>query len=325
MEQNRTLRLDRVQLVKRIFTLHSEGWGDTRIAKLLNSECCPTPSGKGVWQPSTIRKLITGKQVLGILQTADGQEHENYFPAIITEEEWLKANVMTGSGRATKTRSQPKPLAGLLRCSCGASMRDQSRTGRIKKDGTRNRWDYFICSKASAGAGCVFIGIPQKDVQSRLTEEIPRLLHSALEWDDNTTEVEKITLMLSLATEDVSRAYDTLKQSKTVFARNRLFEVEREAERLRKLLEQIQTAGSSIGNNLIRTLLQEPRPDDNSWWRQLVRSITIDTIEKTFTILFHNGKAILFNLDPLKQDGKIVNAAKLWDLVSRPETGEPEL
>ena len=315
MNSDKSLRQDKVKLVRRIFTLHSEGWGDTRIIKLLNEEEIPTPSNKGIWQASTVRKLITGKQVLGILQTADGHDHEDYFPAVITEEEWLKANVMTGSGRATKAADTPKPLAGLVKCSCGSTMRHQSRTGRIRKDGTRKRWDYFVCSKASSGAGCIFVGIPQDEVLKRLDDELPWLLHSALDWDDNTTELEKCKVEQLMAEEDVARAYDAFKVARTTIARNRLADSERIALELNREMEKLQHAGSTIGNNLIRTLLQSPRTRDNSWWRQLLKCLIVDTVEKTVTLVFHNGKLITFYLDHSQQDGKIVNAADLWNEV----------
>lgn len=315
LNKDRTLREIEVKLVRRIFKLHSEGWGDTRIVKLLNSEGVLTPSKKGVWQVSTIRKLITGKQVLGILQTADGREHEGYFPSIITEEQWLLANVMTGSGRATKASEIPKPLAGLVKCFCGSTMRHQSRTGRIKKDGSRNRWDYLVCSKASAGAGCVFVGIPQNVVLRRLEDEIPWFLNSALEWDDNTTELETVSSQLRMAEEDVTRAYEAFKLAKTVIARNRLIEAERSADELGKELLKLQQAGSTIGNNLLRTLLKAPRPSDNAWWRQLLKSLTLDTVEKKASLHFHNGKTISLYLDPHGQDGRIVNGADLWDQI----------
>jgi DNA invertase Pin-like site-specific DNA recombinase len=313
MNQDRSLRDEKVKLVQRIFKLHSEGIGDTRLVKLLNGEKVPTPSNKGIWQASTIRKLITGKQVLGILQTADGKSHEGYFPAIITDEEWLKANVMTGSGRATKAATTPKPLAGLVRCSCGSTMRHQSRTGRVRKDGTRNRWDYLVCSTASSGAGCVFVGIPQETVLERLTSELPWLLHSALEWDDNTTELEKTGAILRMAEEDAIRAYEAFKISRTTLARGRLIETEKHVEQLKKEFVSLQQAGSSIGNNLIRTLLQAPRVNDSAWWRQLMKSVTIDTITKTITLGFHNGKSFNLPIDPLQHDKSVINAADLWE------------
>lgn len=313
MTSDRVLIKEKVKLVQRIFKLHSEGNGGTKIVKLLNAEKIPPPSNTGIWQSSTIRKLITGKQVLGILQTADGVVHENYFPQIISEDEWLAANVMTGSGRATKAAEQPKPLAGLVKCFCGASMRHQSRTGRIRKDGTRNRWDYLVCSTASCGAGCVFIGIPQVLVLGRLQQEIPSFLHAALEWDDNTTEVEKIKAMIDMAREDVDRAYDAFKLARTTVSRGRLNESEKILKDLTEEIEKLQQAGSTVGNNLIRTLLQSPRTLENSWWRQLLREVKIDTVEQHVTLLFHNGKRLNFYLDSLEQDGKIVNGADLWD------------
>lgn len=324
MNSDRTLRADKVQVVKRIFKLHSEGWGGTRIVKLFNSEKIPTPSNKGVWQVSTVRKLITGKQVLGILNTADGVQHEGYFSAIISEEEWLKANVMAGSGRSPINGGGTKPLAGLIKCSCGASMRNQSRTGRIKKDGTRNRWEYFVCSKAASGAGCIFVGIPQKVVLRRLEEEVPRMLHSALDWDENTTEIEKIKLMLQMAEEDVVNAYEAFKLARSSVARSRLARAEQGVTELRNKIERLQVAGSTIGNNLIRTLLQEARPNDNAWWRQLVKSVTIDSVEQHIVISFHNGKSFPFFIDAMRPDPQIINGAELWESILEEHQSEQQ-
>jgi hypothetical protein len=192
-------------------------------------------------------------------------------------------------------------------------MRHQSRTGRVRKDGTRNRWDYLVCSTASSGAGCVFVGIPQETVLERLTSELPWLLHSALEWDDNTTELEKTGALLRMAEEDAIRAYDAFKISRTPLARGRLMESEKHVDQLKKELVSLQQAGSSIGNNLIRTLLQAPRVNDSAWWRQLMKSVTIDTITRTITLGFHNGKSFNLPIDPVQHDKSVINAADLWE------------
>jgi DNA invertase Pin-like site-specific DNA recombinase len=62
---DRKLKPEKVALVQEIYKLHSAGHGATVIAKLLNSRNEPTPTGKGHWQQSTIRKLVTGKQGYG--------------------------------------------------------------------------------------------------------------------------------------------------------------------------------------------------------------------------------------------------------------------
>jgi hypothetical protein len=115
-----------------------------------------------------------------------------------------------------------------------------------------------------------------------------------------------------MAEEDATRAYDAFKVARTPLARSRLADAESEVEQLKKEVEKLQQAGSSIGNNLIRTLLKEPRVKDNSWWRQLAKSVTIDTILKTLDVNFHNGKKVSMFVDPMKQYGKVINGADLW-------------
>lgn len=297
---DRKIKPEKVELVREIFQLHSTGNGATVIVKLLNQRNEPTPTGKGKWQQSTIRKLITGKQTLGILVTANGEEHHGYFPQIITEEQWLRANVMTGTGRATKAGDRPKPLSGLLRCACGSSMRTQSRTGRLKKDGTRNRWDYFVCSLAAVGGKeCAFISIPQEFVFNRLCEELPNFELSGSSPDVQTVQIAKAKALVDMAIEDLDRAYEIFKKVKTTTARNRVVQMEKQLQEMKDELAGLYGTNTETALNLQRTLLSKPRPQDNVWWRQLVNYIEVKTPkdEQCIKVVFHGGREYEFYLD----------------------------
>lgn len=265
LQTDRKVIPEKVLLVKEIFRMHGAGIGGTKIAKELNAIGVKTPTGRGLWQQSTIRKLITGKHVLGILTTADGTDHLDYFPQIIDEETWLAANAMTGSGQATKAASKPKPLAGVIKCKCGASMRHQGRTGRIKKDGTRNQWRYFICAKAAVGGKCPFISIPQDTVLSRLAQEIKNIYSYAIAWTGETPTLEARKLALQLAREDLEQSFELYKIVKSVNARARTIEAEKTVADLEKQVEELSSMANDAGNNLIRTLLESPRVSDNVW------------------------------------------------------------
>lgn len=315
---DRELKPEKVALVKEIYQLHSTGHGATVIAKLLNNRNEPTPTGKGNWQQSTIRKLVTGKQTLGILVTTDKTEHLNYFPQIITEELWLKANVMTGTGRATKSSTNTKPLRGLLRCSCGSSMRTQSRTGRLKVDGTRNRWDYFVCALASVGGkGCAFISIPQETVFKRLCEELPYFELSGDTVKDSTVQTAKSKQVVEMATEDLERAYEVFKKAKTSTARNRVVEMEKQLQNAQEALNLLYQTNTETALNLQRTLLTSPRPKDNVWWRQLVEYIEINTPkdDQKIKVVFHGGREYSFHLNFNKYGEGVLSGASLRDLV----------
>jgi DNA invertase Pin-like site-specific DNA recombinase len=314
---DREVITEKAELVTEIFRMHGQGLGSTKIAKELNWRGISTPSGRGLWQQSTIRKLITGKHVLGTLTTADGTDHHDYFPQVIDEETWLEANVMAGSGQATKSREKPKPLAGIVRCKCGASMRHQSRTGRVKRDGTRNRWDYFVCATAAVGGNCPFISVPQGKVLSRLDAELTEIYQYAIRWSGETPTYEAKKLALRLAQEDLAASYELYKAAKSPTARARTAEFERIVQAIQKEVEELARAANDAGNNLVRTLLEAPRTGDNVWWRQFAKHIVIDTIEMEIEIHFHNGQtySLCLEQDKYIDPGDIVNGASLVELI----------
>jgi DNA invertase Pin-like site-specific DNA recombinase len=315
---------EKVGLVREIFRLHGSGIGSTQIARELNANGIKTPTRRGLWQQSTIRKLITGKHVLGILTTVDGTDHPDYFPQIIDEETWLAANAMTGSGQATKAASKPKPLAGVIKCKCGASMRHQGRTGRIKKDGTRNQWHYFICAKATVGGKCPFISIPQEKILSRLAQEIKNIYSYAIAWTGETPALEAKKIALELAKEDLEQSFAFYKTMKSANARARTIEAEKAVIDLEKQVDELSSMANDAGNNLIRTLLESPRVNDNVWWRQFAKKIVVDTIEMRLTIHFHNGQIYELYVDPemFDHDQNIVNGATLTDLINFDPSGD---
>jgi hypothetical protein len=110
-------RDDRVALVERIFNELAEGIGRGTIARRLNEAKIPAFTDKGDgWHGGTVQKLTTSRQVLGeyqpmklvevvdahgvarIRREPSGDPITNYYPRIISDELWLKAQ------RASKAR-----------------------------------------------------------------------------------------------------------------------------------------------------------------------------------------------------------------------------
>lgn len=146
---------ERVKIVERIFELAADGVGDGTIARMLNAEGIATPSdsGKG-WGHSSIMKVRKSRNALGELHTADGVTHSGYYPAVVTEELWLQANAKNDLAIQPKTRdaTNTHPLTGLCVCSlCGSSAHRSIKTGRIRKDGSRNKWYSLECAGAKKG------------------------------------------------------------------------------------------------------------------------------------------------------------------------------
>lgn len=109
------------EIVKRIFTLSSKGFGAHTIAKKLNADKVPvmgTGKKAGVaWHESTIGKLLNNRAVLGEYQprkrdgetfVAVGEVRKNYFPAAITETLWASSRAALTPRREQKGRISDK-------------------------------------------------------------------------------------------------------------------------------------------------------------------------------------------------------------------------
>jgi DNA invertase Pin-like site-specific DNA recombinase len=115
------------EVVRRIYRLAAAGYGTPAITKLFNTEgVLPIGGRTAHWSKSFIASLLTGRAVLGEYQprrivngrrVPDGPPITNFFPPIITEDEWHAARAaMAGrlyrGGRPTK---RVNIFQGLLR------------------------------------------------------------------------------------------------------------------------------------------------------------------------------------------------------------------
>ena len=91
MKNGRPVKRSKVVVhIRRIYELAASGVPKTEIAHILNRKKVPTlndlkgrkQKSKTYWQDVSIGKILTGKAVLGTLETVHG-DVENYYPAII--------------------------------------------------------------------------------------------------------------------------------------------------------------------------------------------------------------------------------------------------
>ncbi len=161
---------ERVEIVRRIFKMSMEGVGGATIVKMFNKEGVPvfSPKSNG-WQNSYIEKVFNSVSVYGALQLKlqrDGEQTEleeipDYYPAIMSKEEWLLAAAARKSRRTRGGVSKGKQLSnlfsGLLRCGyCGGPMN----MGGNKKNlanGKSSERKHLSCSNARRGVKCTYI------------------------------------------------------------------------------------------------------------------------------------------------------------------------
>jgi len=153
------LNPERAAIVRRIFDLSAKGHGSRSIAATLNQEGIPSFSAgrkniSGLWGFSTVAHILGSRTALGEylphifidgVRTPAGEPIKDYFPSVVSQDEFYLANAARESrrsGKVTKTTDNFNVCAGILHCSqCGAMMHLQ---------GQRQR-KYYKCSGAVRG------------------------------------------------------------------------------------------------------------------------------------------------------------------------------
>jgi DNA invertase Pin-like site-specific DNA recombinase len=155
-------------VVRRIFALTAEGYGVTRIAKVLNGEGAPSPRAQqgrpNGWCASSVREVLRRSRYRGIVEWGKtkkrdkwGQKKRQHQPLaariavqanhlrIVSDDEWNAAHAQMEANfrrysKATGRRGRPPGsgakylLAGLLRCAeCNGGIEARSRKQGAKR------------------------------------------------------------------------------------------------------------------------------------------------------------------------------------------------
>ncbi len=157
---------DRVEVVRRIFRLSTEGVGTYSIVKTLNRDgVAPFGTSTG-WNESYVEKIVKNRAVLGEYQPharVDGKRGpvgdvvRDYYPAVVSEDEFYAAQAArraraTNSG-GRKGNEIKNLFTHIARCAyCGEPMRMVDK-GKGPKGGR-----YLRCSGGDRGLGCTTKG-----------------------------------------------------------------------------------------------------------------------------------------------------------------------
>jgi len=164
-KQANTFRVDeeRALLVRRVFDMYLDGLGQGKIAETLNSEGTPPFSKRSNgWHPTYIHKVLTNTATIGEYQPhrADrssgkkkrvpvGDPIKEYYPAVVDEKVFLKAQQMRKSKRHATGRSTTQYanlFVGIAKCgSCGGTMIYESKGAG---------YEYLLCSEARRKFNC---------------------------------------------------------------------------------------------------------------------------------------------------------------------------
>lgn len=110
----------RAKDASRLFEIAMDGNGASNVTRMLNAEGIVAPRGTGTWGKSVVQDILKSRAAYGSL-VIRGEEHRDYFPAIISEDNWLALQ-----NRAQRQRRNPQAsthanlFSRLLKCGgCG--------------------------------------------------------------------------------------------------------------------------------------------------------------------------------------------------------------
>lgn len=116
----------KAQAIRLVFRLATEGNGLSAIARKLNREKVPVVGKGAYWARSYVEKLLTSRAILGEYQPhtrrgghrrPDGDAIADYFPRIISDEEWHAARgaMLSRKGKGGRPSVRINLFAGVLK------------------------------------------------------------------------------------------------------------------------------------------------------------------------------------------------------------------
>jgi len=296
-ESHKKLNRKQVSVIKRIFTKAAKGVGAYTIAKELNADGVPTPTGRAeYWSTGTIKKLLKSKSVIGTLTTGDGVEHLNYFPPAILEALFFKVNNVAKSSKAVRS---PKtsvrgthPLSGLMFCSkCLKPAHYVTKQGRVKADGTKSMWQYAVCAQGvESGAGCKYQSLPYDVVVRSVVNAVEKHQYNDAQGD-TLKEIQK----LEDRVRHLNAKIDFHDDLKTAVGRRQYQDALEELDVAQKRIRELGESRSPISARLYKQAKKEAIEGGsgvtNHQLRQLIDRVDLNFDKQTYVVHFHdNGK-----------------------------------
>ncbi|BCG95982.1 recombinase family protein [Mesorhizobium sp. 131-2-1] len=140
---------ERADDARLVFKLAEEGHGQQAITQILNTRGIPSPGGN-TWAQAVVGDVLRSQAAYGCL-VLKGEEVPGYFPALITETEWLATRQRTKARRHSRQVGRTSNLfSRMVHCGhCGSPMVLTS-----SKKGSAV-WGYFTCTgKTFKRTGC---------------------------------------------------------------------------------------------------------------------------------------------------------------------------
>jgi DNA invertase Pin-like site-specific DNA recombinase len=246
----------RAGVIETIFEDAAGGIGYYSITRRLNQAHIPTFGRSDGWQTSYIAKILANRAALGEFQphrfingkrVADGDAIENYFPQIIEEGLFYRAQAarnqrrINGAGR--KGVNISNLFSGMAKCAyCKSRMRFENKGSRPKA-GT-----YLVCDRARRGLDCEKTGWKYDDLEASFLTYVQEIdLTSLIHTEADTAkrkeladEIAALSGEIATTNEQQERAYELFLKggSKSDFVAQKLSELDQKGLQLGDALKQ---------------------------------------------------------------------------------------
>jgi DNA invertase Pin-like site-specific DNA recombinase len=326
---------DKVSAVKSIFAEAARGKGSYLITKHLNASKAPTLTGARIWSESYVTKILKNRAVLGEFQPhvikkgkrePEGEIDYNYFPRIITEEQFL----VVSHGRRTRAISsggrrggnQTNLFTHMTECrSCGSPFR------YINKG--IGEGQYLQCLASFNGEGCSSKMWRYSDFETTFLTFVRELdLRSVFTTTKDIEMEERLTVSLRINAERITNHEEAIgnlirhvaehtNQKALIYGEieRRQAEIEKHQSEIEAVEQQLKaTKRSDISEEEIAAYIADVRKPGadrvslSNKLRQIVSKIVIDTRQFQFILVqFQNGSEQFICPHPLNPSKIIFN------------------
>lgn len=301
-DKNKTIP-EKARIVKKIFDLSAKGYGGQRIAKQLNEESVETPTRLSTkWAISSVKKVLNSEAVMGILNTADGVKHENYYPRVISEKLWTKTRFLGETSKKTRDNKTIHPLSGLCICgSCGATAMRSGKTGRIRKDGTKNIWRTLVCANSMNKASpCGYKSISYDKIVSAVLTVLNQYQYQPPK-DTVGGELWELEHERDFLVDDARDMDDAIKANRNnTEAKKRLTvllaEISAIDAKIAKLNELSRPISAKLVEGSLNALLRD-RLKDNKYFKQAIKQVVINFNDRSLRVVGHDGSGLESMID----------------------------
>jgi DNA invertase Pin-like site-specific DNA recombinase len=190
--------IERADSVKRVFSAYLAGQSAHSICQRANEEGWPLASmrskrAKG-WHVSLVRRILSNQAVTGLYAERTGKEHPEFFPRIISDEEFSRAQVTSHTRKAFPKRrdeSRYNIFQGIIFCGyCGSTMgfRDHGAKAPHHAGETRR---YFCTAHVRAATSTCKVRPGAKEVQEHLLAGVYRNIPTQVTTEEALAEASR--------------------------------------------------------------------------------------------------------------------------------------